>query len=410
VRIMPSKNNNHQASLMLHLPLMMLPLMASYVALRQSKSDLPFLNDLSPGIMPEPLANLQKAWRELKNNPNLAVAVHEEAKNRLIDLLSTVEKYRQSEFTRNVTGEPQIVCNIGNARLLDYGATHQETSVVLLVPSLINRYYILDLSEKRSFARYLRNCGFRVFIVDWQSPGELENNFNCSQYITEILVPFAEFICQNTSGKINISGYCMGGLFAVAAAQIRPDLFDSLALFATPWNFFSENFPHFAMNEGEIAALGEYIDNSQGLSPENINLLFHYANPYAFRDKLREFDYNARNSDEDFAAIEHWSNDGVAMSKAVARDCLINWTQYNSPAAGKWRVGGQIVDAEKLDLPCFAAIPKEDKIVPSDCALPLAELLKDCTIVMPHSGHVGMMIGKNGKTSTWESFAKWLRQ
>ena len=41
---------------------------------------------------------------------------------------------------------------------------------VLLVPSLINRHYVLDLQPGRSFAAWLVARGHDVFIVDWGTP------------------------------------------------------------------------------------------------------------------------------------------------------------------------------------------------------------------------------------------------
>ena len=65
-------------------------------------------------------------------------------------------------------------------------------------------------------------------------------------------------------------------------------------------------------------------------------------------------------------SIEHWVNDGVAMTRGVARDCLIDWSQKNTPASGQWRVGGQIIDPARLKTPCFVVVPTGDRIVPSN--------------------------------------------
>ena len=42
---------------------------------------------------------------------------------------------------------------------------------VLLVPSLINRHYVLDLMPGKSFAEYLVGRGHDVYIIDWGTPG-----------------------------------------------------------------------------------------------------------------------------------------------------------------------------------------------------------------------------------------------
>ena len=49
------------------------------------------------------------------------------------------------------------------------GIAHQ--TPVLLVPSLINRHYVLDLLPGKSFAEYLVQQGYDVYCIDWGTPG-----------------------------------------------------------------------------------------------------------------------------------------------------------------------------------------------------------------------------------------------
>ena len=51
---------------------------------------------------------------------------------------------------------------------------------VLLVPSLINRHYVLDLQPGKSFVEFLVARGHDVYIIDWGKPGPED--------------PFGEFI------------------------------------------------------------------------------------------------------------------------------------------------------------------------------------------------------------------------
>jgi polyhydroxyalkanoate synthase len=58
----------------------------------------------------------------------------------------------------------------GALRLLDYGRGSAGPAV-LVVPSLINRYYVLDLLPEQSFLRHLAEAGLRPLVVDWGEPG-----------------------------------------------------------------------------------------------------------------------------------------------------------------------------------------------------------------------------------------------
>jgi len=403
---MPIRSPNQQGALPLHLTLAMMPWLAASSALPLSKN----ASSGWSGSYPNPHAEkMAGAWQALLRDPKLAQSVEAEARKRAVEFLNSVHRYQCTDFARDV-GEPPTVLTLGAARLLDYGAGDKNAPVIFLIPSLINRYYILDLTKKLSFAHYLRAKGVHVFIVDWGVPSEDERHFNCALYVTEVLAPMAEWIRTHTNKSILLGGYCMGGLLSLALAQIRPDLVRGLACFATPWDFSAPHFPRLAFNEEELSQWERYINSADELPAETIHTLFHSANPYAFQNKLREFSQMdpAHPAAYEFLAIQHWVNDGVPMTRRAGHDCLIDWVQYNAPARGGWRVGGQVIDPRKLRLPCFIAAPRDDKIVPSDCALPLAALIKKCTLIEPVSGHVGMIVGSRRKHALWEPFAEWV--
>src|SRR3546814_17470322 len=93
---------------------------------------------------------------------------------------------------------------------------------VLVVPSLFNRGYILDLSAGRSFLRWLADQGFRPFLVDWDSPGEAERRFDLTDYVAGRLEAALNVVLDATGGRpVAVLGYCMGGLLALALAQRR---------------------------------------------------------------------------------------------------------------------------------------------------------------------------------------------
>ncbi|MEO0326401.1 MAG: class III poly(R)-hydroxyalkanoic acid synthase subunit PhaC, partial [Myxococcota bacterium] len=47
----------------------------------------------------------------------------------------------------------------------------RERTPIVMVPSLINRWYVLDLMPGRSFVEYLVDEGHDVYVIDWGTPG-----------------------------------------------------------------------------------------------------------------------------------------------------------------------------------------------------------------------------------------------
>jgi len=281
---------------------------------------------------------------------------------------------------------------------------------MLFVPSLINRYYILDLEKERSLLRFLATQGIYPLVLDWGMPGDTEADFGVSDYVSEILLPAIDFIHQTSGAAVTLGGYCMGGVLALAAAQLRPKKVDKLALFATPWNFHCKAFAPFILEKAWQEKLGAQLADGKALPAEIVQALFYLTDPFVFEEKFRRFlslDGESRAA-KDFIALEHWVNDGVPMTSRVAQDCLIGWAQRNDLAMGKWKIGNRKIDPRKITQPVFIAIPKQDHVVPYDCAIPLTKAMPHAHIVKPSAGHVGMIVGSKAKKELWEPFAEWV--
>lgn len=402
---MPHSSGHHKlAALPLHLALAMLPWLASNAALQRSSGDWPLWK---LGSNPNELASL---WQKLRTDPALAQATETEARSRIIQLLEGVLRYQETPYQREVE-DVRIIYAHGSVRLLDYGGDVLGEPV-LLIPSLINRYYILDLTPRLSLARFLARNGKRVFLVDWGTPGAMEKTLNCDGYIWEHLLPIVEVVQQVTAQSVTMIGYCMGGLLALGLAVARPSMLRGLACLATPWDFSVSEFPKNPLLDSNPESLKPHLTAKGMLSEEYIQMLFHMAQPYAFQKKIRDF--LAMKSDgqeiKDFLAIEHWVQDGVPMTKGVAEDCLIHWMQNNTTARLQWKVGGRVVNPAALSIPLLVAAPKDDRIVSSSCALPLATGAKHLTLIEPASGHVGMVVGKRRKMVLWEPLLAWINR
>ena len=360
--------------------------------------------------------------KELKNLPRgpaaqakLFNAINAEARNRASSLLTGVLRYMDAPYARNVPDKP-VIWQRGNARLLDYSQQVKPDSparaVTLFVPSLINRYYILDLDEERSLLNHLAAQGVYTLVLDWGAPGEFERAFDCKRYVTDIFLPALEFVHRTSGRQVTLAGYCMGGILALAAAQLKPKQVAGLALLATPWDFHCPNFAPFVVGKEWHTAMESQIASQETLPAEIIQSLFYWTDPWVFEQKFRRFANLSPESQaaKEFIALEHWVNDGVPMTAAVARECLIGWAQRNELARGIWQVAGKTIDPGTLSLPAFIAIPRNDHVVPYECALPLANAMPQATVIKPAAGHVGMVVGARAREELWAPLAMWMKQ
>lgn len=340
---------------------------------------------------------------------HLAAALVSEAQRRLAAFLKGVAGYRGHPYRRQVSSHP-VVWGAGSTRLVDHGGA-DAAPVALLVPSLINRSYILDLMPDRSFCEALRASGIRPFRLSWGRPGPDEARFGLADYISERLIPSLAIAVRANGGRpVPIVGYCMGGTLAVAAAALRPDLVSGLALLATPWDFHADR----ADQARAVAALFRQLEPAfRHIGTVNVDFLqslFAANDPFFAYDKFRRFGALDPESDEAvrFVALEDWLNDGVPLTVPVGEECLAGWYGENRTAEGLWRIDDVVIDPEALRMPTLSIIPRSDRIVPPASAGALADALPDSERLFTDAGHIGMMVGRQASDAVWRPVAEWL--
>lgn len=390
-----------------------LHLTAGLTLLLSSPAGLPFLRNGSLPLRPP----LQQRGAELgallaASDPDeLARTVDREMRRRIDLLLTGVERYRAHPYRRDVE-DPPAIWQEGRARLLDYGTLGGMSGpAVFFIPSLVNRGYILDLSSKKSLARWLAAKGLRVFLLDWGQPGPAERGFDLTDLVAGRIVRAAQAARAAAGGQaLATVGYCMGGLLALAAVQQRPDLFRSFVALATPWDFHADD----PSGARRIAALLPAFEPALRLTGElpvdGIQALFATLDPLLAMKKFSRFAQLDPASAEaaEFVALEDWLNDGVTLPAAIARECLDGWYGRNTTGAGEWLVAGAPVRPEKLTLRSLVVVPSRDRIVPPASAAALGALIPGAEVWRPHLGHIGMIVSGGAPEKIWDPLRAWL--
>ncbi len=389
-----------------------LHLAAASLAWTNSLAALPLLKSGSIAWRPELKAAAQSLADELASAKpdDVASAVATEAGRRLAAFLDGLTAYRRHIY-RRVESDAPVIWHEGTTRLLDYSAGGNGVPL-LVIPSLINRGYILDLEPERSFLRFLAGEGFRPYLVDWAEPGKAERDFSLDDYITGRLSRALDIVTRHAKAKPVAIGYCMGGLLALGLAQHRQGDLAGLALLATPWDFHAERVEQ-ARLIGAMTPQFEPLFHLLGELPVDvIQALFAALDPSLALRKFLSFAAldPASVKARQFVALEDWLNDGVALAAPVARETLGDWYGANATMRGTWKLAGRPVRPAALRLPTIAVIPDQDRIVPPASALALANAIPTCEVLRTATGHIGMMAGAKALGDVWQPLASWLRR
>ena len=112
------------------------------------------------------------------------------------------------------------------------------TMPILLVPSLINRHYVLDLMKGKSFVEYLVAQGYDVFVVDWGTPTD-EDRYITFDDVCDTAIGRAIRKSAKIAGakKVHLLGYCLGGLLTTIHVAVHDEHVASMCVLAAPVKF-----------------------------------------------------------------------------------------------------------------------------------------------------------------------------
>ena len=112
------------------------------------------------------------------------------------------------------------------------------TVPLLMVPPVINKFYIMDIAQDRSMVEYFLRQGHQVFAISWRNPTTEHRSWDCDTYGQAILdaIDVTRRITRSDSAHVQAS--CSGGILtAMTAAHLsaigEADRLASLTLMVT---------------------------------------------------------------------------------------------------------------------------------------------------------------------------------
>ncbi|MEO8700621.1 MAG: alpha/beta fold hydrolase, partial [Kofleriaceae bacterium] len=148
---------------------------------------------------------------------------------------------------RAPNAEPQVgqtphsvVWSENKWRLLHFappGDRRRFDTPILLVPSLINRWYVLDLGPGRSMIEWLVAKGHDVFCIDWGTPGDEDRYLTWDDIGGRYLGRAIRKVAAATGSDVHVLGYCLGGTITTAYVAAFPEHVATLTALAAPIDF-----------------------------------------------------------------------------------------------------------------------------------------------------------------------------
>lgn len=330
---------------------------------------------------------------------------------RLLNLASLVTRPKPPVGTTPA----DVVHRENKWRLLRYrprreGPLHQ--TPVLLVPSLINRHYVMDLLPGKSMAQDLVAAGHDVYCIDWGTPGDEDRYLSfddiCDRYLGRAIRHVAR---TSPRKKAHVLGYCLGGTLATIHASVHQEHIASLLLLAAPVSFENDGGLLTAWTQTPSFQVGDIVDGFGNVPWQLMQGAFHLLRPTLGLAKMVGLIDRATSDEflDGFLALETWGNDNISFPGECYRRYIEELYRGDALMRGTFSLSGAPARLEAIRCPTAAIVFTHDNIVPAKSAAVLMDRIAstDKTLLELPGGHVGAVVSRAAQRKLWPWMSAW---
>ena len=292
-------------------------------------------------------------------------------------------------------------------------STQKFKTPILVVGSLINRHYILDLLPERSVIRYFQQLGFDVYATDWRMPTIKDENMSLVSYAHDYLENAVDKVEEITGSRnVTLFGYCWGGILSLIYSALHPENVKNLILHATPVDFGKP--PTVLESWIKDLDVKKFVDTFGNVPSSFLNIAFVLRNPLEAALKYQFYFSQPRSTKEmmQFFAVESWLYDSVPIIGKAFEQIITDVYKKNLLIQNKMKLGENIVDLKNITMPVLNIVGTRDDLVSPESSRTITDIVssKDKKTLEFPTGHVGLCISRTAHQKLWPEVGKWLKE
>lgn len=303
-----------------------------------------------------------------------------------------------------------VIYRDGTASLLHFRSAQPTAGrPVLLVPSMINRWYVMDLHEKASVARSFVEAGFDTYLLDWGVPRDEDRYLTWDDVISRLHRFVKRVVRVTGEEKIGLLGYCMGATVSGIYTALYPEHIAAFVNLAGPFDFSHAGVLGLMTDPKWFDASA--IASAGNVAPSQMQSGFVALRPTSQIGKWVTW-LDKRNDEAGkaaFDALNTWADDNIPFPGSAYETYISELYQANNLVQGKHYAHGRRVDLGNITCPTLTIATAKDHICPPLAAQGLHDHVgaADKKMVVVKGGHVGAVVGSRAAVDLYPQMTSW---
>ena len=311
----------------------------------------------------------------------------------------------------NIATTPgKVVHETALFQLIQYSPSTDEVleTPLIIFPPWINRFYILDLNEKKSFVRWAVAQGITVFMVSWKSADASMKDVAWDDYIRAQKEAIDTVRDRLDVPDVHAIGYCVAGTTLAATLAIlhrrgEADRVKSATFFTAQVDFEAAGDLLSFVDDGQLATIEAmsadgYLDGRYMAATFNMLRSTDLIWNYVVKNYLLGEDYPAFD-------LLHWNGDVTNLPAKWHKAYLQDLYRDNRLVErDSLSADGTPIDLSLIETPTYIQAGIEDHIAPAKSVWRLREhLAGPVRFVLAGSGHIAGVVNPpdSGKYQYW---------
>ena len=338
------------------------------------------------------------------------------ARNFLDDLARNGGRPRQVdtssfELGRNLAATPgRIVFRNDLMELIQYAPQTERVRAVPLLasPPWINKYYVMDLAQGRSFIEWAVTHQRTVFAISYRNPDASMAGITLDDYLIHGPRTALDVICDITGAPtVDIVGLCLGGaltgMLASYLSKIGDDRLGTMTLLNTLLDYSEPGVLGAFADERTVARLERELARTGVMSGSQMATTFDMlrANDLVFNYVVSNWLMGQSPPAFDILA---WNSDSTRLPAAMHTFYLRSLYNRNELAQGRLELAGQVLSLADAKKDTYIVGAINDHIVPWGSSYKATSLLGGSVrYVLSSGGHIAGIVNPPGPKSWYET-------